>query len=214
MKEKFGENISGFFWQFVNEALRGNLSEESLRELQDKTFWISISIWQGLSENFIRKFQDKVDWDLISINQTLSENFIREFQDKVNWIYISTNQKLSEDFIREFQDKVDWFYISANQKLSEYFVEEFKDRIDRWALGHNPTMQPSCHDPAYRDHEFSHDLSNYSPVYAFNQFHNLYSSITPAPDFYMTQPAPGYCMPTSNTGGGYCPYYFNCKRRG
>lgn len=182
MKEKFGENISEVFWQFANEALRGDLSEESLRELQDKTFWFSISMWQGLSEEFIRKFQDKVIWNNISYYQ-----------------------KLSEDFIREFQDKVDWFYISANQKLSEDFIEEFKDRIDRWALGHNPTMQPSCHNPAYHDYEFLHDLSNYSPAYAFNSFHNFYSSITPAPSFY---------MPTSNTGGGYCPYYFNCKRRG
>lgn len=44
MKEKFGENISEVFWQFANEALRGDLSEESLRELQDKTFWFSISM--------------------------------------------------------------------------------------------------------------------------------------------------------------------------
>ena len=53
-----------------------------------------ISYKYKLSENFIREFQDKIDWYWISENQTLSENFIREFQNKVDWYYISANQKL------------------------------------------------------------------------------------------------------------------------
>ena len=36
-----------------------------------------ISIYQTLSENFIRDFQDKVNWEWISSQQKLSENFIR-----------------------------------------------------------------------------------------------------------------------------------------
>ena len=43
----------------------------------------------NLSEDFIREFQDKVDWDCISKYQNLSEDFIREFQDKVDWQEIS-----------------------------------------------------------------------------------------------------------------------------
>ena len=42
-----------------------------------------ISYQYILSENFIRELQDKVDWCYISERQKLSENFIREFQDKV-----------------------------------------------------------------------------------------------------------------------------------
>ncbi len=53
-----------------------------------KSIGIYISIYQKLSENFIREFQDKVDWNYISNYQKLSENFIREFQDKVDWNYI------------------------------------------------------------------------------------------------------------------------------
>ena len=53
-----------------------------------------------LTEDFIREFQDKVDWEYISIYQNLSEDFIKEFQNKVNWRIISKYQKLSEDFIR------------------------------------------------------------------------------------------------------------------
>ena len=70
-----------------------------------------------LSEDFIREFQDKVNWLAISWYQKLSEDFIREFQDKVNWYYISSNQKFSENFIKEFQDKVDWDDISEYQKF-------------------------------------------------------------------------------------------------
>ena len=45
--------------------------------------WYDISYFYKLSENFIREFQDKVHWVHISYKQELSENFIREFKDKV-----------------------------------------------------------------------------------------------------------------------------------
>ena len=54
-----------------------------------------------LTEDFIREFQDKVNWKCISFYQTLSEDFIIEFKDKVDWEYISKYQKLSEDFIKK-----------------------------------------------------------------------------------------------------------------
>ena len=38
-----------------------------------------------LSDEFIREFQDRVNWDCISAKQQLSEGFIREFEDKVDW---------------------------------------------------------------------------------------------------------------------------------
>ena len=92
--------------------------------------WKRLSERQTLSEDFIREFQDRVDWWGISYGQKLSEHFIREFQDKVSWKRISYRQKLSEDFIREFQDEFDWCYISWDQKLSEGFISEFQDRLN------------------------------------------------------------------------------------
>ena len=41
--------------------------------------WDYISYYYKLSENFIREFEDKIDWISISDYQILSENFIREF---------------------------------------------------------------------------------------------------------------------------------------
>ena len=61
--------------------------------------WYEIFYFYKLSENFIREFQDKVNWGYISITQKLSESFIKEFQDKVDWSNISINQKLSEPFL-------------------------------------------------------------------------------------------------------------------
>ena len=58
--------------------------------------------YKSLSEDFIREYQDKVDWGYISEYQSLSEDFIREFKDRVAWDWISECQVLSEDFIREF----------------------------------------------------------------------------------------------------------------
>ena len=57
-----------------------------------------------LTEEYIREFQDKVDWKSISWRQKLSEEFIREFKDKVNWRVISRRQTLSDEFIKEFHD--------------------------------------------------------------------------------------------------------------
>ena len=58
--------------------------------------WEDISWYYKLSENFIREFQDKINWYWISANQILSENFIQEFKDKVSWIYILLYQNLSK----------------------------------------------------------------------------------------------------------------------
>src|SRR5690606_28635474 len=74
-------------------------------------YWIDISRSKTLSEEFIREFQDKVSWIDISHYQKLSEDFMRKFQDKINWACISHKQNLSEEFIKEFQDEVDWYYI-------------------------------------------------------------------------------------------------------
>jgi len=46
--------------------------------------WIKISKHQNLSEDFIREFEDKVDWRWISMSQDLSEDFIREFKNKLS----------------------------------------------------------------------------------------------------------------------------------
>ena len=105
------------------------LSEEFIREFQDKVQWEYISMGQELSEYFIREFQDKLDWEEISEHQELSEYFIRESQDKLDWEEISNHQTLSEEFIREFQDEVYWGYISRYQKLLEEFIGEFRDKI-------------------------------------------------------------------------------------
>ncbi len=101
------------------------LSEDFIREFQDKVAWYEISYHQKLSENFIREFKDKVGWINMVCYQKLSENFMREFQDKLSWVYVSRCQKLSEDFIREFKDRVDWHDIFYYQKLSVKFRKEF-----------------------------------------------------------------------------------------
>jgi hypothetical protein len=101
------------------------LSEEFIKEFQDKVNWESVSIYQKLSEEFIKEFQDKVNWESVSIYQKLSEEFIKEFQDKVDWYFVSANQKLSEEFIKEFQDKVNWESVSRYQRLSVRFRRKF-----------------------------------------------------------------------------------------
>ena len=85
-----------------------------------------VSSRQKLSENFIREFQDKIDWYKISIHQKLSENFIPEFQDKINWSRLSMKRKFSEEFIEEFETKIDWYYFFA---FKRHLSDEAQERI-------------------------------------------------------------------------------------
>ena len=68
------------------------LTEKEIIKIRNDTSfvgWTGLSFYRVLSEDFIREFQDKVEWDFISGYQKLSIDFIREFQDKVDWNYIS-----------------------------------------------------------------------------------------------------------------------------
>ena len=65
--------------------------------------WENISHKYNLSEDFIREFQDKVIWynkvywAHICRHQKLSKEFIVEFADKVNFQYILMNENISND---------------------------------------------------------------------------------------------------------------------
>ena len=94
-----------------------NLSIEEFIDDLCGTNWEYISKYHKLSENFIREFQDKVDWYYISKYQKLSENFIREFKDKVNWEFISEYFLLSESFVREFKNKINIDNLKKNKNI-------------------------------------------------------------------------------------------------
>jgi len=72
-----------------------------------------------LSENFIREFQDKLDWSFICQDQRLSEEFIIEFKDKVNWKFVSGYQKLSLKFIKDNIDKLDIDFLLMNNNIHQ-----------------------------------------------------------------------------------------------
>jgi hypothetical protein len=106
------------------------LSEDFIRECQDRADWGDVFRRQKLSEDFIREFKDKVGWNVIVQKQTLSDDFISDFQEHLPWDYISCYQKLSKDSIIKFQNKLDWDYISSRQDLSENFIKEFQNKVN------------------------------------------------------------------------------------
>jgi hypothetical protein len=128
-----GSNPNIWDWKMICSSVL--LSEDFIREFQDKLNWAYTSTCQILSEDFIKEFQDKVDWDIISAKQVLSEEFVREFQDKVRWDYISAHQKLSEEFVDEFKDKIDIFFLIRNKYCpinikSKYYIDRFQKNIE------------------------------------------------------------------------------------
>jgi hypothetical protein len=117
------------------------LSESLIRKYQhyfNYYAWNMASIHSKLSEDFIREFQDKVEWNVISIHQTLSEDFIREFQDKVCWRWISGHQKLSDDFLQEFSHNINWSVFSQyQQNLSENFLRTHRTQLNFYDISKN-----------------------------------------------------------------------------
>jgi len=77
------EGVVNMIENYVKELEKGKLYilREKLIE-KYKGDWSEISLFEELSEDFIREFQDKVNWGYISYHN-YSEDFIREFMDKI-----------------------------------------------------------------------------------------------------------------------------------
>ena len=114
-------------WDYISKI---ELPVWVCKKISSHLNWSYVSILRHLSEDFIREFQNKVDWYYISKYQHLSETFIREFQDKVNWRCISGHQSLSEDFTREFIKRIDLTELLSNYAVSENFLRDYMSGFD------------------------------------------------------------------------------------
>ena len=88
---------------------------------------------QFLTENFIRDYQDKLDWMRVCIKQNLSESFMMEMEDRVLWNYAAENQKMTESFILANAHRLNYYCLVKNRvgvKLSNNLIYELSDRID------------------------------------------------------------------------------------
>lgn len=164
-KKKFSNDLSKIYELRLEEekcfkeiSKSSILSENYIRENEDKLNWVLLSKWQRMSEDFMREFQDKLHWKNITRHQEISDDFMCEFEDKIDWRYLAkdihngfseklfrkinsiapelinwkeiSKEKLSENFIREFKDKVHWGNISEYQELTDDFIDEFADVVN------------------------------------------------------------------------------------
>ena len=117
----------------VRQELNKILEKYKWKSIKDVD-WYNISYDQELSEEFIREFQDKVHWYNISYYQELSEDFMREFKDKPNWVCISYHQKISEFFVEEFKDKLDLNLLLEKDMITQEFFNSLYKVITRFEL--------------------------------------------------------------------------------
>ncbi len=88
---------------------------------------MDISHHSVLSEDFIREYEDRVVWGYICDKQNLSEDFVREFKVKVFWGYDNLYRNLSPEFIYEMKDMMNKFSMYCcvkNNKITREFIEE------------------------------------------------------------------------------------------
>ena len=115
-----------------NTLIMGEVKEEDLKRYIESTNdpidWELISMYAVLSEDFIREYQNKLNWTTLSICQMMSEEFIDEFSDKVNWRYIVSCQHISESFVKTHMDKISPYLkdLTPNPHISESFAEKVR----------------------------------------------------------------------------------------
>jgi hypothetical protein len=118
------------------------LTENQIREFQNKVDWYQICKYQKLSETFIEEFKYDIHWNIISRYQKLSESFIIKHAYKFQWDYIFENQYLSMDSIWKltklsgFDKDWDWNWdlLAKKYKLSNEFIDKFHDKFNWYEL--------------------------------------------------------------------------------
>ena len=65
--------------------------------MADYVDWTNICTWKRLTEEFIREFQNRVNWHMVSRYQKLSWEFIKEFKDKINFNMLTINEHIQGD---------------------------------------------------------------------------------------------------------------------
>ena len=108
------------------------LDEDVIRMLftyMPRPWWNYIVQNQKMSEDLIREFQDKLDMLCVGTNQIMSEEFLEEMKDRISFRTIPRYHKLSEDFIRRHAEELEWRYVSRDQYMSDEFLEEYVDKI-------------------------------------------------------------------------------------
>ena len=144
---KVSSNLTVNDWTIISHHHK--LSEEFIREFQNKVEWHYISRFQPISENFISEFKHFVDWYIISENNSLSVEFIRKHQNELRWYVLTRYRKLSDDFLLEFQPKIDWeWYLKFNQASflvmkNVILKASFKDIKEhkKWKTSHLNSVQ-------------------------------------------------------------------------
>jgi hypothetical protein len=85
---------------------------------------MNIDYTEPLTEEFIREFQNKINWNLISITQDLSESFIIEFQNKINFVW------LIEKFGYEVFVENDKYCIKYDNNFSNFGYLEYPEFVN------------------------------------------------------------------------------------
>jgi len=86
----------------VEEELNRIIKKKKYKDANE-IIWDYIAYHQVLSEDFIREFQDRLNWKDISKFSYLSKNFIIEFRDKLDLEEMLRKKKISQEFYNELK---------------------------------------------------------------------------------------------------------------
>lgn len=109
-------------------------TEDQIRELApffNIEEWKKVSGFQyeQISEEFIREWNDKLNWMLLSFHYTFSYEFLREFKDKLDWRPICSHYKINNDFLREFFNYINWHFVARFQEFDFDFVKKWETEL-------------------------------------------------------------------------------------
>lgn len=133
----------GMNWREISN--QNNLTEEFIREHQNRLDWDILSCSYSFSEENLEEFKQHLQWELVSSHQTLSFPFILKNWEKVNLLRLKKNKQVQltqKEWTRlRIEEKLtlyrmiekgnpNWSYIAREMFLEEDFIETYKEKLN------------------------------------------------------------------------------------
>ena len=119
-----------FFRKTKQSGINLDWGRKNLTTKRDMSgYWYNVSRNFNLTQNDVREFQDKIDWDVLSMNKgfPFDDAFLAEFANKINWDAYAIRHPMTEQQYLKFKKYIHAVYFIAGQgkETKEAMAEKY-----------------------------------------------------------------------------------------
>ena len=111
------------------DSVSSTLSEEQVKDLQEKLRKIIQSVNFALSEEQAKNLQEKLRKAIESVSSAFSKEEVKDLQEKLNETIDSVSSTLSEEQVKDLQEKLRKIIQSVNFALSEEQAKNLQEKL-------------------------------------------------------------------------------------